>query len=233
MLAVVNRYPFDATQQWVSYLPKDLQPLVVAEMELRDYKRGETIYGLHSQTQEIYTVIDGSIKLSNATETGKDLAIITLPRGGTFGELSFIDNQPRQNIAIAASDCTLAVLKSQQYLELSQEFPQLNAGMLQFVTQRLRTLSDMHQDRNSLGLSQQLAKRLILASQYQQQGQDKDLTQVISTSQDELASTLGVSRQHVNKALKRWQAEGLLEVSYRKIKLLDIAGLEEKAKEIK
>ncbi len=233
MLAVVNRYPFDASQQWVSYLPKDLQSLVVAEMELRDYKRGDTIYGLHSQTHEIYTVIDGSIKLTNTTETGKDLAIIALPRGGTFGELSFIDNQPRQNIAIAASDCTLAVLKSLQYQELSKQYPELNAGMLQFVTQRLRTLSDMHQDRNSLGLSQQLAKRLLLASQYQQQDQDKNTAQVISTSQDELASTLGVSRQHVNKALKRWQTEGLLKVSYRKITLLDIAGIEEKAKQIR
>ena len=84
MLAILNRYPFEVDQQWVCYLPPRLQQLIVSEMELRDFKRGETIYGLHSQTTEIYTVVDGSVKLTNATESGKDIAIITLPRGCTM-----------------------------------------------------------------------------------------------------------------------------------------------------
>ncbi len=225
MLAILNRYPFEVDQQWVCYLPPRLQQLIVSEMELRDFKRGETIYGLHSQTTEIYTVVDGSVKLTNATESGKDIAIITLPRGCTFGELSFVDNQPRQNIAIANTDCSLAVLKSNRYLELNTQHPQLDRAMLQFVTQRLRTLSNMHQDSNSLGLSQQLAKRLITAYQHQSQNSSTLESSVIRTSQDELASTLGASRQHINKTLKKWQAEALLEVGYRKITLLNVSGL--------
>lgn len=225
MIALLNRYPFEVDQQWVSHLPVSLQKMIVSEMELRDYKRGETIYSLHSQTNEIYTVVDGSIKLTNATESGKDIAIITLPRGCTFGELSFIDNQPRQNIAIANTDCSLAILKAKTYFELNTQHPELDRALLTFVAQRLRTLSDIHQDSNSLGLSQQLAKRLLSAYQYQAQHKAAISPNVITTSQDELASTLGASRQHVNKALKKWQAEGLLDVGYRKITLQDIDGL--------
>ncbi len=230
MLATLNRYPFEVDQQWVSYLPTALQKTVVAEMELRDYRRGETIYGLHSQVSEIYTLVDGSIKLTNATENGKDIAIITLPKGCTFGELSFIDSQPRQNIAVANTDCTLAVLKHKRYEELRTRHPELDRALLQFVAQRLRTLSDIHQDRNSLGLSQQLAKRLVTAFHYQAQNSSKMNPRILTTSQGELASTLGVSRQHVNKALKKWQSQSLLEISYRQIEILDIEGLEEAAK---
>lgn len=229
MLAILNRYPFEVDQQWVAYLPSELQETVVSEMEFRDYKRGETIYGLHSQVNEIYTVLDGSIKLSNATENGKDIAIVVLPRGCSFGELSFIDTQPRQNIALANTDCTLAVLKNKRYLELSHNHPQLDRALLLFLALRLRTLSDIHQDRNSLGLSQQLAKRLITTFHYQSQNSANTNPCIITSSQGELASTLGVSRQHVNKALKKWQAEALLEVSYRQIEILDIDGLEKVA----
>lgn len=226
MLAILNRYPFEVDQQWVCHLPPELQKIVVEQMELRDYKRGETIYALHSQVNEIYTVVDGSVKLTNATESGKDIAIITLPKGCSFGELSFIDGRARQNIALANSDCSVAVLKNKVYLELRAKHPELDQALLQFVAQRLRTLSDMHQDSNSLGLSQQLAKRLISAYHYQAQNTSTADPQIITTSQDELASTLGVSRQHVNKALKKWQTQKLLEISYRKIELLDIKGLE-------
>ena len=224
MLAVVNRYPFDSPQQWVSYLPEALQTVVVQEMELRDYKRGDVIYALHSQTHEIYAVVDGSIKITTTTEEGKDLAIIGLPRGCTFGELSFVDGKPRQNIAIATSDCTLAVLHKKNYLALSEKHPELNQAMLQFVAFRLRTLSDIHQDSNSLDLARQLAKYLIYLFGNQSA---KETNKEINSSQEELASILGVSRQHVNKALKRWQSEGLLEISYRKITLLDLDGLQQ------
>ncbi|GAB3105527.1 Crp/Fnr family transcriptional regulator [Aestuariicella hydrocarbonica] len=225
-------YPRKAHEQWIYFLPAEIQDAVIANMDIRHYKRTETVYAHHSPTNEIYTVLEGCIKLTNTTLSGKDIAITTLPRGCTFGELSFIDGQPRQNIAVASTDCTLAVLTRKQYLSLSQQHPEILAGMLQFTAHRLRALVNIHQDTTSLELPQQLAKRLLFIAQKQNDGNHHSQPTEISVSQDELAATLGVSRQHVNKALKKWQTDGLLEVGYRKITLLDCEGLKEVTEDI-
>lgn len=218
-------YPFDSNQQWLYYLPAHLRDLVRIKMETRSYKRHDVIYDHRSQINEVYTVIDGSVRLTNTTESGKDIAITSLPPGCTFGELSFVDGLARQNIAIASTACTLAVLHKKHYLELCEQYGQIPQAMLQFVAHRLRALVNIHQDTTSLELPQQLAKRLLYIADNQQQNPSALTPNEINTSQDELAATLGVSRQHVNKAVKRWQSEGLIDVGYRKIILLDAEGL--------
>ncbi len=221
----LKTYPVQANEQWVSFLPEEIQPIAIAAMELRHVKRQTTIYALHSPNSEMYTVLDGTVKLTTTTASGKDVAITTMPRGCTFGEISFIDQQPRHNIAIASTDCTLAVLTRRQYNQLCQDYPQITEAMLNFFAHRLRTLISIHQDTTSLELPQQLARRLLFIARNQNDGQTLPLSYGISVSQDELAATLGVSRQHVNKAIKKWQTEGLIEVGYRKITLLDPQGL--------
>lgn len=218
-------YPRQSSEQWVYYLPEQLQSVVIHSMEVQTFKRQDTIYSHHSSINEIYTVLEGTIRLSNTAFSGKDIAITTMPLGCTFGELSFVDKLPRQNIAIASTDCTLAVLHRKQYNALCREHPAITFGMLQFIAHRLRAMVNIHQDSTSLELPQQLAKRLLFIAKNQLQGQNLKHPNEIEVSQDELAATLGVSRQHVNKALKRWQAAGLIDVGYRKITLLDQEGL--------
>ncbi|WP_439134599.1 Crp/Fnr family transcriptional regulator [Pseudomaricurvus sp.] len=222
-------YPLQSGEQWLYYLPATLQPAVISAMDIKTFKRQETIYAHHSSINEIYTILDGSIRLTNTTLSGKDIAITTMPRGCTFGELSFVDELPRQNIAIASTDCTLAVLHRKQYNALCQQHPAITSGMLQFIAHRLRSMINIHQDSTSLELPQQLAKRLLFIAKNQTESQSLEAPDEIDVSQDELAATLGVSRQHVNKALKRWQAQGLIYVGYRKLTLLDREGLKAEA----
>ncbi|MBU3068948.1 Crp/Fnr family transcriptional regulator [Aestuariicella sp. G3-2] len=221
----ISDYPIHSSEQWVYYLPEELQPEVIGAMEIQNFRRHDTIYSHHSPTNEIYTVIQGNVRLSNSALSGKDIAISTMPRGCTFGELSFVDELPRQNIATASTDCTLAVLNRKQYNVLCREHPAIISSMLQFLSHRLRSLVNIHQDSTSLELPQQLAKRLLFMAKNQSRTQSAQCE--IDVSQDELAATLGVSRQHVNKALKRWQAAGLIDVGYRKVILLDQDALSE------
>ena len=47
----------------------------------------------------------------------------------------------------------------------------------------------------------------------------------LPVSQEELGQLVGLSRQRVNQALKRLEAEGLLRVEYGSVSVLDLARL--------
>ena len=71
-----------------------------------------------------------------------------------------------------------------------------------------------------------LAQKLLWLQKHLPQT-DAAETNVLRTSQENLGHMLGISRQSINKQLKKWEAEKILRLSYGRIVLLDLAALEQ------
>jgi SulP family sulfate permease len=100
---------------------KDLE----ARMELRSFKAGEAIYSLGSPGDAIFWIRRGSVRIFAPLGAGRTRHIATFGRGDFFGGLAFLDNQPRSNDAVAASDCELYVLSHEQFTLLAEEHKKL------------------------------------------------------------------------------------------------------------
>ena len=71
----------------------------------------------------------------------------------------------------------------------------------------------------STPLPQRLARQLLSAHEM---SSGDDASAGLRVSQEALGQMLGVSRQSVNRQLKQWESEGLLSLSYGRIRLLDV-----------
>ena len=71
---------------------------------------------------------------------------------------------------------------------------------------------------------QRLAGTLVELAKLHGRGPDRS-TREVTINQTDLASMVGVTRQTVNKELKAFTRDGLIEVEYGRIVVRDLAGL--------
>ena len=75
----------------------------ISELEL--YSTGDPIFSQNDVADALYVIQRGTvnIELDGEGDTGGHIAVATLGTGSHFGEMGFLDNQPRSASAIAAS----------------------------------------------------------------------------------------------------------------------------------
>jgi CRP-like cAMP-binding protein len=103
------------------------------EPDIRNFRQGETIFSSGDPGDCMYAVVDGTVEIQL---NGK--LIETIAPGGVFGEMGLIDGQPRSAMALAASDCSVAVIGEKRFLRLVEMAPQFALQMMRVVSERLR-----------------------------------------------------------------------------------------------
>ena len=78
---------------------------IEAISELESYSTGDLIFSQNDVADALYVIQHGTvnIELDGEGDTGGHIAVATLGTGSHFGEMGFLDNQPRSASAIAAS----------------------------------------------------------------------------------------------------------------------------------
>jgi uncharacterized protein (TIGR02266 family) len=88
-----------------------------------DYKAGDAIFKEGSHGVAVYLIESGKVEISKDIQ-GKKLVIQTLGPGDIFGEMSFIDGEPRSTTATALEDSVLELLDKDF---LDSEFNQISS----------------------------------------------------------------------------------------------------------
>ncbi|MGE0527004.1 MAG: cyclic nucleotide-binding domain-containing protein [Bdellovibrionales bacterium] len=83
---------------------------VSALCEAQTFSAGDTIFIKGEQAKALYLIKYGSIKIQQSTSTGDALDVATLAMGSHFGEMAFVDGEPRSASAVAVERTELVVL---------------------------------------------------------------------------------------------------------------------------
>ena len=121
--------------------------------------------------------------------------------------------------AEAIDSCSVWVLPETHARAMTERYPIIGWGMLQTFGKRLRQVEDRLEEVAYKKLPQRLAKLLLDMSN----GKDQS---TIRTSHQYLADSLGTYRETVSTILRTFKAEGLVELGYRRINVLDAAALQ-------
>ena len=141
------------------------------------------------------------------TRQGKDLILADLNKGEVFGEVALLDGQPRSAAAQALTNCNLLVLRRGDVLPFLRLHAEACLALVELLCGRLRRADERMTD---IGLSQlpvRLAKTLLNRTVA-----DGQASRRLSNSQGELGDMVGASRESVNRTLRRWHEQGLVEL---------------------
>ena len=98
-------------------LPDKLQP--------RRYQRGEVIFHEDDPADRMHIIVDGRVKISIASEDGRERDIALFQSGDCFGEMALLDGSNRSATATAVDATETMVLFRQGFLDFLGENPEL------------------------------------------------------------------------------------------------------------
>ena len=208
--------------KWARALSAEQLQRVRAAILVREFQPGN--YACHKGDPSSFWigVIDGLVKVSTLSDTGKSVTFATFPANSWFGEGSILKQELRKYDVVALRDSRVALMPATTFfwlLDSSIDFnrfviTQLNERLGQFMGAFEHDRLDDPDARVAHTIADMLHPQL-----YPNRGGRIDI------SNEELGYIVGTSRQRVNQALQVLEKCGLIKVEYREINVLDIEGL--------
>ena len=109
-----------------------------ARMQQRTVKAGDSIYLMGDQDQSLYLIRRGAVRIMAPISGSRQLHhIATFGRGDFFGGISFLDDRPRGDNAIAFTDIDLFVLSYEQFNQLADDHKKLAFLLITSISRTL------------------------------------------------------------------------------------------------
>lgn len=122
--------------------PQSLADLAGAVQE-QSVPAGGRVFGRGGMGDELYLIRRGRVRVLLPLEGGKVHHLVTLCQGDYFGEMAFLDREPRSADVIAATPTELYVLSRARFDELARRNPALGSRVFEqlayAISQRLRS----------------------------------------------------------------------------------------------
>ncbi len=208
--------------RWFQGLPEALQTHLLALAQPRQLPPGQRLFARGDAPCGLYCVVEGAIRISAVSENGKEALLILVEAPHWFGEIALFDGQARTHDAYAEGHTQLLQVPQAALLELLRREPHYWRDVALLMSHKLRLAFIALEEMALLPAAQRLARRLLMLAE----GYDNSRSrQVLHLPQEQLALMLSLSRQTTNQILKDLEAQGILQLSYGGIEILDLAGL--------
>jgi len=104
--------------------------------EFQNFQAGQPIFEEGQAGDFMWAVQEGEVEIII-----KGKVVETIGRGGIFGEMALIDNEPRSATALAKTDCRLVPVNEQRFTYMVHETPFFALQVLRVTVGRLRRSS--------------------------------------------------------------------------------------------
>ncbi len=185
----------------------DLEALASRLIERR-YPKHATIVEEGLPGDYMYVIREGRVKVTKASEDGREKIMDFLEAGNFFGEMSLLDMAPRSASCETLEPARLLALSRNDFLDLLRRSPDLALAVIQVLTLRLRetdeqasSMSFLRVKERTMGLLSRMAKEL--------DDSGRRLTPTLTHQQ--IADMIGTSRETVTRVVKQLKEEGWLD----------------------
>jgi len=191
--------------------PADLDDLSNI-IKVKKYRKGDTIFHQEDPGATLYIILSGQVKVTINSTDGKEAILAILTVGDFFGELSLLDEEPRSANVVTMLDTQVIILHRRDFLNFLEIRHELAVYILALLSRRLREADKSLQDAVFLNLPARLAKRLLELGQKHGVKTDRGVEIELHMTQQDLADMVGASRIAVNKQLKLFEIQGLIDM---------------------
>jgi len=205
--------------QWFSHLSVPFQDSLLAAARLRRLSSGQLLFKRGDPPCGLYAVLEGSVRIGAVSEQGKEALLSLVEPPHWFGEICLFDGQARTHDAFAVGTCTLLHIPQVALLKLLDEQPVYWRQLALLMSHKLRLTFINLEQLSLMPAPARLAHRLLMiAAGY---GEIDPPRRVLQLPQEQLASLLSLSRQTTNQLLKELQGQGILNLKYGEIEIVD------------
>lgn len=170
-------------------------------------------------------VLSGLARLTAFTEDGNEMLALMLRPGDIWGVHPCLGGFPETNDAVVQETGEILMLSVDAVEKLMWTCHDFQKSMVGLLCRRLNLAVSVAEQLGAWTARERLAWRLLLLAKGIDERDSPHYQSEIIISQEALASMLHLSRQRTNMILKAMETDGLVELGYGRINIVDAAKL--------
>ena len=212
---IVKRIPFFA-----NFTDLELSALL-EKTNIYKCRKGETIFLDDDQSQLMYIILKGRVKVVEITKDGQERVMAFRHRGDYFGEMGLLDGKTDSATIIAMEPCMMLLVTKSLFEEF---FLQNNKALLGIIALLCKRMRESWVFQNIIGLKDAESKIRATLARYGQTLGVQNCNGVIinsTLSHQSIADRVQITRETATRALNRMKDHKEIEImAGRRIKLL-------------
>ena len=177
------------------------------------FAAGETIFAEGEPGATMVVIETGRVEISLTSLGGRRSVLNHMGPGEVVGEIALLDGGPRSADATAATAVTGRLIHRRDLLSLLSVEPETMMHLISDLCAKVRNASDMFAVQSETRAEGRLARCLLrLGAKWGQRQGGGTIRISGSFSQSDFGAFSGLARENVNRHLRRWVAEGIVEL---------------------
>lgn len=206
------------------YLTRDEVDMINFEKEFRLFRRGDVLYNEGSRISGFYCIHSGIIKVFKTGLDGKEQIIRFAKPGDIIAYRSVLSNEVACTSAKVIEDSQVCFIPAEILISLVKSNSTYALELLKLACHELGEANSFITDIAQKTVRERLAEILLLL--VHDFGLDEQNYLQISLTREELANIVGTATESVIRLLSEFKSDKLVELTGRKIMVLDKKGLE-------
>lgn len=192
------------------HLPLEDRRALASNCHAHRCKARQQIVSLAEHSTDVYFIVNGKVRATIYSLSGKEVNFRDLGVGEMFGDLSAIDGEPRSSNIVALTDTVVVSMPANVFLEALQRHPTLALIALRKLTALVRILCERVIEMSTLDVKNRIHAELLRLIQNSTRDEK---TAVIEPAprHAEIASRISTHREAVTRELNHLTHIGLLE----------------------
>lgn len=191
--------------------PVELEEVLRLSSERR-VTRGASIFQKGDEGSSMMAVLAGRVRVSSVSVEGREITLNVIDPGEVFGEIALLDGKPRSADCTAIEETMLLVLERRHFLPFLQRHESLYLRLIAVLCDKLRNTSMALEELALFDLPARLARVLLkLALDYGRQTQ-QGIRIDVKMSQRDLSNLVASTRESVNKQLRIWRDDRVVDL---------------------
>lgn len=213
--------------------PKDLENIAAITV-VKTYKKGDYVFKEGDTCHGFFVVQKGAINVHRVNLSGREQVIHVFREGDSFAEAALAMDSGYPADARAEEDSQLLLIQKDGFLSLLRTQPEFALRLFVAMSIHLRVLVEQLEEVSLKSVDSRLAKWIL--KRIRQIPQGEKLSFELEIPKRVLAAELGTVSETLSRTFSKFKTMGLINVSGKKIDVLNPTGLREvaeKTKEIK
>ena len=206
------------------HLTLEESDLINFRKEFRQFKRGDVLYKEGGRISGFYCIHSGIIKVFKTGLDGKEQIIRFAKPGDIIAYRSVLSNEVACTSAKVIEDCRVCFIPSDILITFVKSNPVFAYELLKLACHELGEANSFITDIAQKTVRERLAEiLLVLVNDF---GLDDQNYLKISLTREELANLIGTATESVIRLLSEFKSDKLVELTGRRIRIIDARGLE-------
>jgi CRP/FNR family transcriptional regulator len=175
---------------------------IIPMLTERRFRPRQVLFTAGDPAERVYLLLKGRVKIYQVAENGKEIILDVVGKGDVVGDMAVVEEGERTACAQAIDETVAVSISWEDFSHLMQQSPKLGFAMMELMARRLAGMQRTFMNIVSKPVSARLADTLL-------NRQEEGLVHLGLTHQ-ELAQTIGTSRETVTALLSRFVTLGAI-----------------------